>query len=112
MPAVPAAQNSLELVADADTQLLELLCYPLAETLAGEAGQAQVADGFKDIAAAVLAAHDSGELAAALGSGHDGYKKWVNSVGKAQGRKGKRLFMPMRIAFTGRMQVRCGGGGG
>lgn len=32
-------------------------------------------------------------------------QKWVNSVGKAQGRKGKRLFMPMRIAFTGRMQV-------
>lgn len=30
-------------------------------------------------------------------------QKWVNSVGKAQGRKGKRLFMPMRIAFTGRM---------
>jgi glutamyl-tRNA synthetase len=25
-------------------------------------------------------------------------------VGKAQKRKGKRLFMPMRIAFTGRMQ--------
>lgn len=24
-------------------------------------------------------------------------------MGKAQGRKGKRLFMPMRIAFTGRM---------
>lgn len=32
-------------------------------------------------------------------------QKWVNSVGKAQGRKGKRLFMPMRICFTGRMQV-------
>lgn len=30
-------------------------------------------------------------------------QKWVNSVGKAQGRKGKRLFMPMRVAFTGRM---------
>ncbi len=25
-------------------------------------------------------------------------------MGKAQKRKGKRLFMPMRIAFTGRMQ--------
>jgi glutamyl-tRNA synthetase len=24
-------------------------------------------------------------------------------VGKAQGRKGKRLFMPMRVALTGRM---------
>ena len=28
----------------------------------------------------------------------------MNSVGKAQTRKGKRLFMPMRIAFTGSMQ--------
>jgi glutamyl-tRNA synthetase len=25
-------------------------------------------------------------------------------MGKAQGRKGKRLFMPVRIACTGRMQ--------
>jgi glutamyl-tRNA synthetase len=28
---------------------------------------------------------------------------WVNGIGKAQKRKGKRLFMPMRIALTGRM---------
>lgn len=33
-------------------------------------------------------------------------QKWLNGVGKAQGRKGKRLFMPMRIVLTGRMQVR------
>jgi len=31
---------------------------------------------------------------------------WLNTVGKAQKRKGKRLFMPMRIVLTGRMQVR------
>ncbi len=31
-------------------------------------------------------------------------QKWINGVGKAQKRKGKRLFMPMRIALTGRMQ--------
>jgi len=30
---------------------------------------------------------------------------WLNGVGKAQKRKGKRLFMPMRIVLTGRMQV-------
>ena len=30
-------------------------------------------------------------------------QEWIKGVGKAQGRKGKRLFMPMRIAFTGRM---------
>ena len=29
---------------------------------------------------------------------------WINGIGKAQKRKGKRLFMPMRIALTGRMQ--------
>ncbi len=39
----------------------------------------QDADGFKEVAQAVLAAHDSGELATALQSGHDGYKVggWV-----------------------------------
>ena len=142
--------------------------------------QAVIEDNFQEIVAAALAAHDSGDLAAALASGHDGFKvrehrhgstaagsrgeaagvltqrqlrstpgpsalaavqtctvllpvvcpsarprplplslakqKWLNSVGKAQGRKGKRLFMPMRIAFTGRMsgpdvgEVRCAWG--
>lgn len=27
-------------------------------------------------------------------------QKWLKAVGKEQGRKGKRLFMPMRIALT------------
>lgn len=101
--ALAIVQNSLELVADADTELRALLGYPLADTLASDAAKAVVDDNFQQIAQAVLEAYDSGDLAAALASGHDGYKKWVNSVGKAQGRKGKRLFMPMRIAFTGRM---------
>jgi len=61
-------------------------------------------DNFLEVAQAIVAAHDGGDLAAALAGGHDGYKKWVNAVGKAQKRKGKRLFMPMRVAFTGRMQ--------
>ncbi|KAI7838189.1 hypothetical protein COHA_008037 [Chlorella ohadii] len=101
--ALAIVQNSLELVADADRELRALLSYPLAETLGSEAAKAVVEDNFQQVAEAVLAAHDSGELAAAVASGHDGYKKWVNSVGKAQGRKGKRLFMPMRVALTGRM---------
>lgn len=64
-------------------------------------------DNFLEVAQAVVAAHDSGELAAALAGGHDGYKKWVNGVGKAQKRKGKRLFMPMRVAFTVRGRGLC-----
>lgn len=27
-------------------------------------------------------------------------QKWLKALGKEQGRKGKRLFMPMRIALT------------
>jgi glutamyl-tRNA synthetase len=30
-------------------------------------------------------------------------KKWIKDLGKAKGLKGKRLFMPIRIALTGQM---------
>lgn len=63
-----------------------------------------VEDNFAEVARAVVAAHEAGELAAAVAGGHDAYKAWVNGIGKAQKRKGKRLFMPLRVALTGRMQ--------
>lgn len=47
----------------------------------------------------MLAAYDSGELSKAL-EVEGGFKKWANALGKAQKRKGKRLFMPLRIALT------------
>lgn len=53
----------------------------------------------------MLAADESGELAAAVAGGHDTFKKWINGVGKAQKRKGKRLFMPMRVALTVRHAI-------
>ena len=59
---------------DADTELRQLLAYPLEETLASGAAAAVLGDNFQQVAAAVLDAHDSGALAEALGSGHDGYK--------------------------------------
>lgn len=102
--AVAVVRASLELVGDADAELRALLSYPLEETLASEAAKAVVDDAFAEVAGAVLAAHDSGELAAAAAAGHDGFKDWLKGVGKAQGRKGKRLFMPARVALTGRMQ--------
>lgn len=64
-------------------------------------------DSFAEVAAAVLAAYDSGDLAAAVAA-EGGFKKWANALGKAQKRKGKRLFMPLRIALT----VRGDMGGG
>ena len=35
-----------------------------------------------------------------------GVQKWLKAVGKEQGRKGKRLFMPMRIALTVRSRLK------
>lgn len=101
---VAVVRSSLELVADADKELRALLSYPLEETLSSEGAKSVVEDGFAEVAAAVVAAYESGELASAVASGHDGFKKWINGVGKEQKRKGKRLFMPARIALTGRMQ--------
>lgn len=101
--AVKLVSKSMELVSDCEAEIEKLLSYPLADTVASGDAKAVLDDDFVQVASAVLAAHESGELAAALAKGHEGYKAWVNGVGKAQKRKGKRLFMPMRIAFTGRM---------
>ncbi|GBF90708.1 non-discriminatory gln-glu-trna synthetase [Raphidocelis subcapitata] len=97
-------KGSVELLNDAAAQAPGLWGYPFAETVASEEFKPIAEDNFLEVAKAVVDAADSGDLAAALAGGHDGYKKWVNSVGKAQKRKGKRLFMPMRVAFTGSMQ--------
>ncbi len=50
-------------------------------------------------------AHESGELTSALKDGEAGFGKWLKALGKEQGRKGKRLFMPTRVALTGSMHV-------
>ncbi|PNW80349.1 hypothetical protein CHLRE_07g313700v5 [Chlamydomonas reinhardtii] len=101
--AVKLVSKSMELVTDVEPEVRKLLAYPLAETLAAPEAKAVIDDGFAEVAGAVLAAYESGELAAAMAQGHDGYKAWINGVGKAQKRKGKKLFMPARVAITGRM---------
>lgn len=100
--AVAIVKTQLELVTDGDAELRKLLSYPLADTLASDAAAPLLEDGFDEVARAVVDAADSGALAAAVAAGADGYKAWVKEVGKAQGRKGKRLFMPLRLALTGR----------
>ena len=109
--AVALFKTSLELVTDADAELRKVLSFPLDETLAAAAAPegdksrnaaaaAVLADNFAEIVAAVVSAFDSGDLAGAVSS-PEGYKTWVKAVGKAQERKGKRLFMPLRLALTG-----------
>ena len=94
--------NSIELVEDAASEVEAILGYPLAEN-AEDAKMAKIfEDDFGEIADAVVAGFDSGELRSAIEAGE--FKAFVNATGKALERKGKRLFMPFRVALTGRMQ--------
>jgi glutamyl-tRNA synthetase len=100
-------QNALELVADCEREMRDVLVYPLLETIAAEEAAPLVAEGggFKEISELVLVAFAEGSLPA----GQDGvehmpkWKAWVKATGKATGRKGKTLFHPLRLALTGKM---------
>ena len=82
--AVALFKTSLELVTDADAELRKVLSFPLDETLAAAA--APEGDKSRNAAAAAVLADNFAE---------------IKAVGKAQERKGKRLFMPLRLALTG-----------
>jgi len=97
-------QNSCDLVADSREQLQTILQYDFLSTVASEEAAKIVEDDFKQVAEAVISAYESKELQAALENGEGGWKSWVKANGKALNRKGKRLFMPLRIALTGCMQ--------
>ena len=65
-------------------------------------GQMQkvIDDDFQPIVDAIVTAYESGELQEYVKNKE--VKKFINATGKALERKGKRLFMPFRIALTGR----------
>ncbi|CAM9594894.1 unnamed protein product [Chrysoparadoxa australica] len=98
-------EGSVELVQDAVGVAKEVLAYPFLETIASEEGSKMVEDDFKQVVAqAVVAAYDTGELPKAGEEGFaDAWKKWIKATGKELGRKGKRLFHPIRVALTGNL---------
>eukprot|EP00873_Tetraselmis_striata_P004214 jgi/Tetstr1/424478/TSEL_015007.t1 len=98
---VAMVSNMLELVTDAEPELASLLAYPLEETVASDACKPIVEDNLKELADVVLAKYDAGELETTIKEG--GMKKWIKALGKEMGIKGKRLFMPLRVALTGKM---------
>ena len=90
-------QSSRHLIKASDVNAHQLHTFVLTAIQA----EPVLGDNFKEVVDAALAAYDSGKLAEAVKDGPEGYKNWIKGVGKEMGRKGKRLFMPMRIAFTG-----------
>ncbi|KAL1528341.1 hypothetical protein AB1Y20_009695 [Prymnesium parvum] len=94
--------EKLELVNDAEPLVRQALDYPLLATLETEA--AMKVDGLAEVARAVVAASKDGSLPSFDGAdAADQWKTWTKSLGKELGRKGKGLFMPLRLAFTGTM---------
>uniref|UniRef100_A0A6V7QWI7 Glutamate--tRNA ligase, chloroplastic/mitochondrial n=1 Tax=Ananas comosus var. bracteatus TaxID=296719 RepID=A0A6V7QWI7_ANACO len=96
-------KDGIDLITDADTALSNLLSYPVLSTLSSEEGKPIVQDKLSEVAASLISAYDSGELREALEEGHVGWKKWVKSFGKLLNRKGKSLFMPLRVLLTGKL---------
>lgn len=102
--AIALVKESIDLVTEAAPKVEAILGYPLTETLASEDAAPFIEDNLKEVAEAVVAAYDSGDLQEALKDDAAGFGKWLKGVGKGMKRKGKRLFMPARIILTGRMQ--------
>ncbi|KAK4479667.1 hypothetical protein RD792_015196 [Penstemon davidsonii] len=101
--AVQLLKDGIDLITDADKALSNLFSYPIHATLASPEGKVVLEDKLSEIATSLVAAYDSGELNSALEEGHSGWKKWVKSFGKSLNRKGKSLFMPLRILLTGKL---------
>jgi len=94
--------EKVELVNDAEALTRAALAYPLRETLAAEP---KLAAGLAEVAATIVAMHRAAELPDCTGDAAEiskGFKAWSKALGEVLGRKGKGLFMPMRVALTGR----------
>lgn len=101
--AVQLLKDGIDLITDSDKALTNLFAYPLHATLASSEGKVVVEDKLPEVSASLVAAYDSGELIAALEEGHTGWQKWVKGFGKSLKRKGKSLFMPLRVLLTGKL---------
>ncbi|XP_010270569.1 PREDICTED: glutamate--tRNA ligase, chloroplastic/mitochondrial [Nelumbo nucifera] len=101
--AVELLKDGIDLITDSDKALSNLLSYPLHATLASEEGKSVLEDKLSEVAASLLAAYDNGEFLCAIEEGHAGWQKWVKSFGKSLKRKGKFLFMPLRVLLTGKL---------
>ncbi|KAJ1395458.1 Rossmann-like alpha/beta/alpha sandwich fold [Sesbania bispinosa] len=96
-------KDGIDLITDAEKALANLLSYPLHSTLQSHEAESVIQDNLSEFSASLLAAYDSGDLVAALEEGQAGWQKWVKGFSKSLKRKGKSLFMPLRLLLTGKL---------
>lgn len=96
-------QQKCDLVNDGVAQLKDILAYQLQHSAETDESAPQIlGDDFAGLVAAIVESHGKGEMP----TGADAEAKftdWVKAIGKATGRKGKRLFFPLRLAITGNL---------
>lgn len=99
-------QEKCDLLNDAAAILSSCLDYELAETAKTcEESSVILGDDFSSLASAISESVSKGEFPADMtaDSFEKDFKDWINALGKTTGRKGKRLFMPVRLALTGNL---------
>jgi len=99
-------QEKCDLVNDASAILTSCLDYELAQTAKTcEEAAGILGDDFAALASAISDSVGKGEFPADMtaDSFEKDFKDWINALGKSTGRKGKRLFMPVRLALTGNL---------
>lgn len=104
--AVNNSCSKIEVLVDAIPIIEACLSYPITRTLeAGDASTLEIVnDEFELVVKALIDAYDDKTLP--TGSEVDFDVKWkefVKQLGTTLGRKGKRLFHPLRLALTGEM---------
>lgn len=109
--ATSMAQPKAALVVDVATLTADALQYPLLEALHGDDPKviSILEDGFADFVLALCASYDRREAptffyndAEQTGDSNVTFSSWVSLLGEKTGRSKKRLFMPVRLALTGR----------
>jgi len=82
-----------------------LLGFPLEATLADGKAKKCIEGGFYDVAKYIVDSYFvSGELKELVETEPESFKGFIKKVGKDLDKKGKNLFLPVRICMTGAMQ--------
>ncbi|KAG8466466.1 hypothetical protein KFE25_002222 [Diacronema lutheri] len=96
------AVERIEVINDVAPLVEQVLGYDLQTAFGSADAGSIVGDGFEELCAAIVASHARGEMPTGGEADFAGaWKAWTKAIGDATGRKGKKLFMPLRLALTG-----------
>ena len=98
-------QPSIELITDVRQVLIDMLIYNIENTLATDEHVSEILnDNFDSIIELLLRDFNAGKLPQGSEENFtELWKAYIKALGKETGRKGKRLFHPVRLALTGMM---------